>query len=213
MEWSARVEELLYEGESVASSVAVGEHDVVVTSHRVLAFTPTLPDAPNYRAIERPNVEGVTARDDSDPVALTQAVLWGVFGFVLVVGGFLFEMGDLISLPETYESGAVGTGGGMVSLFETVFTALSLLDEAIAVFGLGVLAVAAYYTYRYRESREHVVAVVVAGADDVRLPVADEATQGDATASLRAALDGAPTARSDGEDADADASRLSPRDV
>jgi hypothetical protein len=188
MSWSERVNELLYDGEAVREEVPVGEHEVVVTSHRVLAFTSALPSGPNYRAIERPNVEGVTTSLDSDAGALQKAVLWGAFALVLVVGGVLFEVGSLFSIPENLQEGAVGGTGGMISAFTALLEALALVDEAVAVLGVLLLAYAAFYGYRYRESREHVVAIGVAGDADVRLPVPDEDAQSTAARRIQQAL-------------------------
>lgn len=176
MAWADRVDELLYEGERVRESVDVDDARVVVTTHRVLAFTPTDGSGPNYRAIDLPNVTRVTAGGESDGEALQQAIVWGVFGIVLVGGGIAFEMGSLFSLPETLESGAVGGTGGIVSGFRTLVSLLSLLDEAVAVVGVGALAVGAVSAYRYLDSREHVVTLAVAGDDDVRLPVTGAST-------------------------------------
>jgi len=58
-EWRGRVDELLYAGESIEERIGVGDADVVVTTHRVLALTPS-GDGERYRAIDRPNVLGAS---------------------------------------------------------------------------------------------------------------------------------------------------------
>ncbi|NHN43525.1 hypothetical protein G9C85_18050 [Halorubellus sp. JP-L1] len=171
MSWRERVDELLYEGESVERTVDVGANRVYVTSHRVLAFFDEDAAGPNFRQVDRPNVEGVGAGSDSDWLRLARAVVWGGLGLASVVGGVLVEFGSFVSVPENLQSGAVGGTGGIVSLFADLVAALALVDEAIAVLGVLFLAVAAYHGYRYAESRERVVTVGVAGAEDVRLVV------------------------------------------
>jgi len=186
MSWVDRANELLYDGETIAETVDVGANRVFVTSHRVLAFFPEGEGA-NFRQVDRPNFEGVTASDESDGGALAKAGVWGFLGVGSVVGGLVVEVGDVVSMPENLQGGAVGGTGGLVSTFETLVSVLALVDEGVALLGLVLLAVAGGYGYRYANSRQHVVTVDVAGEDDVRLVVDDDATT-DAAATLRQAL-------------------------
>ncbi|MFC6728528.1 hypothetical protein ACFQDG_07745, partial [Natronoarchaeum mannanilyticum] len=64
-EWRGRVDELLYAGESIEERVEIGDAEVVVTTHRVLALTPS-GDGERYRAIDRPNVLGASIDADGD---------------------------------------------------------------------------------------------------------------------------------------------------
>ena len=61
MYWVERAEGLLYEGESVRETVPVGAGGIVVTTHRLLAFTPDR-EGPNFRQVDRPNVDGAEVR-------------------------------------------------------------------------------------------------------------------------------------------------------
>jgi len=61
MHWVERAEGLLYEGESVRETVPVGAGVVVVTTHRLLAFTPDR-EGPDFRQVDRPNVDGAEVR-------------------------------------------------------------------------------------------------------------------------------------------------------
>lgn len=173
MSWRDRVNELLYDGETVRETVDVGANRVYVTSHRVLAFPAATADddAANFRHVDHPNVEGVTAGSESDRGALARAVAWSIAGVPFVVAGVVVEVGDWFSLPESVQSGGVAGTGGIVSLFADVFGALALLDEAVALAGAGFLAVAAWYGVRYWRSRDRVVVIDVAGDTDVRLRV------------------------------------------
>ncbi|WP_323674192.1 hypothetical protein [Halorubellus sp. PRR65] len=186
MSWRDRVNDLLYDGETVHETVDVGANRVYVTSHRVLAFRDAGDDAANYRHVDHPNVEGVTAGRESDGRRLARAVVWGVLGAACVAGGLLVEVGSFVSTPESLEAGAVGGTGGIVSLFSDVVAALALVDEAVAVVGALCCVVAAYHGYRYVDSRERVVSVGVAGDDDVRLRVTGD--PGASAAELRRAL-------------------------
>lgn len=184
MSWRDRATDLLYDGETVRETVDVGANRVYVTSHRVLAFpdAPSHDDAANFRAVDHPNVEGVTAGAESDGWAFAKAVAWTVAAVPLVVGGVLAEVGDWVSLPESVQSGGVAGTGGLGSTFTDLFAALALLDEVVALVGGLCLAVAAAYAWRWQRSRETVVAVAVAGGDDVRLRV-DASVDADAAAS------------------------------
>lgn len=173
MTWRDRVNDLLYDGETVRETVDVGANRVYVTSHRVLAFADDGDaDAANFRRVDHPNVDGVSAANDSDRRAFGKAVMWAIAGVPLVVAGVLVEVGGMLSLPDSVQSGGGAAGaGGALSLFRDVFAALSLVDEAVAVLGGCLLALAAWNALRYARSRERVVVVSVAGDDDVRLRV------------------------------------------
>jgi hypothetical protein len=174
MSWRDRVTDLLYDGETVRETVDVGANRVYVTSHRVLAFADADgdADAANFRRVDHPNVGGVSAANDSDRRALAKAVMWAIAGVPLVVAGVLVEVGSMLSLPESVQSGGAAAGvGGAVSLFRDLFAALSLVDEAVAVVGGLLLALAAWAALRYARSRERLVVLRVAGDDDVRLRV------------------------------------------
>lgn len=168
MSWRDRVNDLLYDGETVD----VGANRVYVTSHRVLAFPDADGDAANFQPVERPNVEGVGAERDGDRRALAKALAWAVAGVPLAVAGVLVEVGDVVSLPESVRSGDAAAGaGGVVSAFRDVVAALSLVDEGVALVGGLFVALAAWYAVRYVRSRERVVVLGVAGDDDIRLSV------------------------------------------
>ncbi|WP_227134060.1 hypothetical protein [Halorubellus salinus] len=188
MSWRDRVNDLLYDGETVQETVDVGANRVYVSSHRVLAFPDATADddAANFRHVDHPNVEGVTAGSESDRWALAKAVAWGIAGVSFVVAGVVVEVGDWFSLPESVQSGGVAGTGGIVSLFADVFGALALLDEAVALAGACFLVVATWHGVRHWRSRDRVVTVGVAGDTDVRLRV--DAGEVAAAERLRTAL-------------------------
>jgi len=184
MTWADRANELLYDGETVRETVPVGDGEVYVTTHRLLAFRGEDAGGANFRGVDRPNVDGVAASAESDRGALASAVAWGGLGAALAAGGVVVEVADFFATPEALEQGAVAGAGGVVSLLRSAFDALALVDEGVAVLGGVLLAVAAWYAARYWRSRERVVTVAVAGDGDVVLPVGDDETPEDAEAAV-----------------------------
>ncbi|GAB3682158.1 hypothetical protein GCM10028857_07520 [Salinarchaeum chitinilyticum] len=178
-DWSERVDELLFDGETVDSSVDVGAGTIVVTSHRILVFTPG-GDGPRYRAIDRPNVLGVEQRAVSPYDLLPTATKLGVGGALLVLAGLVVDPAALFPRPDL--SGAEGMGvvdsvDSMLDLFYALDLALIALGAVLAVVGIGLIAV-------QLATRQDRLAIEVAGEDDVLLSYGiDDATL--------AALDGA----------------------
>lgn len=172
--WSGRVDDLLFEGEAVRESVPVGDGRVVVTSHRLLAFTPGT-DGENYRHVDLPNVEGVTVRSAGETGYLEPGAKAAVVGVVLMAAGATVSFDGLLTSVAVDPSAAAGSGiGGVLGLLDTLTTVLGLLDDAMlvagalgTVVGLGALGL-------YLQSRERLLEVEVAGDEPVRLPVEGE---------------------------------------
>jgi len=136
MDWVERAEELLYDGESVREQVRVGAGGVVVTSHRVLAFTPDR-EGSNYRAVDRPNVDGVGYETSGELPFLRQAVKAIVVGLVLLAAGMTVSLDSLVSgidLNSGGTAGAVGLGR-MMGLMQTMLSLLAQLDDLMRLFG------------------------------------------------------------------------------
>lgn len=169
--WADHVTELLYEGESVSESIEAGEARVVVTSHRVLAFTPHS-DGPAFRQVDRPNVVGVTTGARSEGGLLARAARWGIIGLVLLGVGLVVDM-DAI-LGDVSIGGGAGSQigvGGVLDLVQTVLGLLRRLDEFLALAGLLVLALAAVALGAYGLTREPTVVISLAGDEaDIHLP-------------------------------------------
>ncbi|MFB6308257.1 MAG: hypothetical protein ABEH35_02915 [Haloarculaceae archaeon] len=171
--WFDRADDLLYDGESVVDRVAVGDGGVVVTSHRVLAFTPES-EGPNYRAVERPNVTGVTHTVKGDPEFLQQGVKAGIVGGILIAAGQTISLDSMVS-GVTIGSGARRVGvGGMFGLIQSMLDLLAQLDELMRLFGGLALALAAVVLAVYLWSRESLLVIGVSGDEDVELPAPDD---------------------------------------
>lgn len=169
MDWQARVDELLFDGESVRERVDAGTDLVVVTTHRVLAFTPDGEGA-NVRALDRPNVTGVEADTHGNADRLRQAGVAGVGGFGCLALGLLLDLDTLVPTGGVDVAGSRAVGiGGLLETIETLLGLFALLDDLLVVVGLvamlaGVAAGGVYWT-----RREPGVTIAVAGDDDVRL--------------------------------------------
>ncbi|MFC7248633.1 hypothetical protein ACFQJ5_02075 [Halomicroarcula sp. GCM10025324] len=202
MDWVERAGDLLYDGEAIETEVRVGSGGVVVTSHRLLAFTPDR-EGPNYRTVDRPNVEGVDVRTSGEGEFLEQGIKALVVGVVLVGAGQVVSLDSMvegISLGSGEAAGAVGLGQ-MMGLLGGLLTLLAQLDDLMQLFGGLALALSVVVLGVYAWSRERVLVVGVAGGEDIVLSAPDDE---DVVDQVRAAvLPG---------DAPADAARSTPVD-
>jgi hypothetical protein len=189
--WDDRASERLRHGETLEASVPVGGNGVVVTTQRVFAFTPE-GDGANFRSVERPNVEEVTADATSDTAWLgyvPRAALAGIAGVGL---GLTVDFGNLLDLGDIAGQGAGRVGmGGMLTVLQQVSRLLGLLDQVLLVGGLLALALALGAFGLYLQSRTKTVRITVAGGDDLHVPAADRS---DAVARLQQHLADGPTA-------------------
>jgi hypothetical protein len=159
-----RVDRLLYDGERVVESVALGGDRVVVTSHRLLALTPET-DGANFRAVDLPNVEGVRVSTDGTRRYLRWTVRPLVLGLLLLLGGSLIDLDDPLAGTDTSGAGATGAGG-IVSTVSSFTSLLAVLDEAMLAGGAVCLLVVALLLGLYLRSRATSLVVSVAGDDD-----------------------------------------------
>jgi hypothetical protein len=83
-QWRERAEEMLYAGESVEETFEVDDARILVTGHRVLAFTPGA-DGATFQQADRPNVAGVSSGARAESGLLERGVRMGVIGVVLAV--------------------------------------------------------------------------------------------------------------------------------
>ena len=175
MDWVERAEELLFDGESVQQEVTLDTGGVVVTSHRVLVFTPDR-EGPNYRQVDRPNVDGVALETRGEFQFLAQAVKAIVVGIALVVAGMTVSLDSLVSGVSLESGGAASTVGlgGMIGILQTMLSLLGQLDELMRTFGALALLFGAVVLGVYLWSRERLLVVSVAGADDIELTAPDD---------------------------------------
>jgi len=175
MDWVARAESLLYDGEVIEADVRLDRGGVVVTSHRVLVFTPDR-EGSNYRQVDRPNVEGIDVTTSGDWSFLELGVKALVVGIVLVAAGMTVSLDGLVSnvsLDSGGAASAVGIGG-MLGMLQTMLTLMAQLDDLMRLFGGLVLAFAAVVLGVYLWSRDRLLVVRVAGDDDIELTAPDD---------------------------------------
>lgn len=172
MRWSERARERLRTGESVEETIPVGGNGIVVTSQRVLAFTPE-GDGPNFRAIERPNIDGATLTHVGGTGWLEyvgKGALAGVLGVAL---GLTVDFGGMFALGGVSSRGAGAVGaGGLTRILGTLNSLLGKVDEALLVGGLLALVFALGALGMFIESRTYTLVIEVAGDEDchVRAP-------------------------------------------
>lgn len=186
--WTGSVEDLLYEGETVRTRVEVEDGEVVVTSHRLLAFTPE-DDGENFRDVDLPNVTDVGPGHEGE-----RNLLW-TGGRVLAYGFVLAGVGTAVDFEALVPTTSVSTRGtgrlGIDGLFGTLNRFLSLfaqLDEIMQTIGALLLLFGVFVFGVYYLTRDRVLSIGVAGdGEDIRVPGSDEAVSA-AAADLESVL-------------------------
>ncbi|MFB6152737.1 MAG: hypothetical protein ABEJ27_00650 [Halodesulfurarchaeum sp.] len=168
--WHERVDQLRFDGEEVLLRVGEGDDAVVVTTHRVMAFTPES-DGKNFRAVDRPNVTGVSRTTTGNARFVPAGVRALVVGAFLLGASLVIDFEGLLSTPSFGETGASQVGMGQIlALFSLLRTVFAVLDEVLLLGGglataLGLAAVGYYLATRQPE-----VIIEVAGEPDLRVP-------------------------------------------
>lgn len=194
--WQERVDDLLYDGETVEETVDFDASRLVVTTHRVLAFTPET-DGENFQQVDRPNVTRVTTAAGREESMLTRSVALGALGAVFVAVGVLVDFDSLVGDVDLSRDAAGQLGiGGVLDTIQWLFDVLSRLDDLLLLFGsLAILiAVALFAVYWFL--REPALVVETAG-DDETIRVPQPAGESDARVRLERAVFPDSTARPD----------------
>jgi hypothetical protein len=166
-----RVEDLLFDGETVRETVGLEAGQVVVTSHRVLAFTPEGTGA-NFQQADLPNVESVVAGARSDGRTLELGLKTGAVGVVLLGTGLLVDFGRIVGdvdLGNEAAAGRIGVGG-ILGAVRSFLGFVRNLDQYMQLVGALALLLALALAGVYWYLRERVVVVEVAGGDDIHVP-------------------------------------------
>jgi len=175
-QWKRRVDELLYEGESIRESVDVGSSRVVVTSHRVLAFTPETAGE-NFTGTERPNVDGVSLGARTDDNLLRRALQFGVGGGLLAVVGYFVDFGSTFGDLNLNSEAAGRVGAGqLIGVAQTLIDIMALLDFLLLLSGGVLLFLTALLIGVYWFRREPTLVISIAGGGDIHLPQPTDAT-------------------------------------
>lgn len=173
------LEDLLYAGETVVETVGVDDGDLVVTSHRVLAYTPE-GDGSTLRAADRPNVEDVSLEREGWSRPLGPALRGFVVGVVCLGAGLTVSFDGMLADVAVGDAGAAVGIGGLVSLLATIQRLLAVLDDLLVAVGVLGLLVGVGGLGVWLRSREDVVVVAVEGGGDlvVSAATASEAAVG-----------------------------------
>ena len=171
--WQQRVDDLLYDGESVEQTVDVGSAHVVVTSHRVLAFTPDL-EGENFQQVDRPNVEGVgTGSRTKSDILLNYGIKAAVYGLLLVAAGYIIDFDSIIGGIDIGAAGSTGKLGlgGLLETTQAMIDLLSRLDELMLLFGGLALFLGVVFLGVFWYQRDPTLVIETAGeSDDIHVP-------------------------------------------
>ncbi|ELZ09923.1 hypothetical protein C479_10130 [Halovivax asiaticus JCM 14624] len=164
--WRDRVTELLLAGERVRERVDAGDHALVVTSHRVLAFHPKSADGPRFRDVDRPNAVDVRTETRESLRLLGWALLLSTVGTLVALVGVSVDFAGLVPTVES-RGPMAGTVQGTL---DTLATVLDTLGHLLVLLGLiGLLGGLAAFA-RYLKSRQERLVVAVSGAPDLSIP-------------------------------------------
>lgn len=195
--WQSRVEELLYESESVAEVVDIDSSRVVVTSHRVIAFTPEM-DGENFRQVERPNVTAVETSAQGKTALAGKSIRYGVYSVLLILAGIFINFDALIGDIQFDAEATSQTGaGGIVSIAQGMLDFMTQLDQLMQTVGALVLLVSVALFAVYWLLRVPTLAIRVAGdGKDIHVKRPDDVDA--AIRKLESAIlaDAEPTGRS-----------------
>jgi hypothetical protein len=200
--WTGPVEELLFDGESVKHRTEIGDNEVVVTSHRLLAFTPET-DGENFRQIDRPNVQGVSAGADGEDTFIQQGVQTLGIAIVLLLAGQFISLDSLVSGVDLGGSAAGRMGlGGLMGMLTGLLNLLAMLDELMTMFGALAVILAMVIFVVYLLTRDRVLVIAVAGGDDILVPAPKETAEAAAVELESALFEGGAAPESDPLDAE-----------
>lgn len=173
--WQSRVEDLLYESESVEEVVDIDDTRVVVTSHRVMTFTPEM-DGDNFQQVERPNVAAVETGAVGKTGLAERAIRYGVYGVLLVLAGLVLDFERFVGGVDLDAEVAQQTGaGGIVGIAQRTLNFMARLDELMQVVGALVVLAAVALAAVYWLLRTPTLAIRVAGdGGDIHVPRPDE---------------------------------------
>ena len=172
--WRTRVDDLLYSGESVVETIEYDSASVVVTSHRVLAFSPA-GDGPAFQQVDRPNVEGVSTGAESETSLLERGIRTLVIGVVLVGAGLVVDFESIVGDVSLGGQSAQQLGlGGIMGTLQSLLGLVSQLDYLMRVFGGLALFLAVVFFAVYWFTRDRTLVIGVAGDDDIHVPRPDE---------------------------------------
>jgi len=168
--WRDRVDQLLYDGETVDETVEFDATSVVVTSHRVLAFAPE-DEGANFEQVERPNVAGVDTSARAKASLLERGLKYGLVGALLVLAGHFIDLEGIVGGVDLQSQSTSQLGiGGVLGPLQGMMNLLAQLDQLLQTFGALALALAVALFGVYWYTRDETVVIEVAGDGNIHVP-------------------------------------------
>lgn len=162
-----RVAGLTYAGEEPTATLPVRNGHVVATTHRLLVYTPD-GDGANLQTVEAPNVVGVATGVRGRPTSRRVGVFGVLAGLTGLVAGRLVNFESPADAVPT-DVDVLGVGG-LLQTVADVIALLTLLDEALTLFGAVALLAGGIALAVAAAGRRQTVVVEVAGGPDIQLP-------------------------------------------
>lgn len=161
----------VFDGEEVVGSMTLDELQLVVTSHRLLIYRPTVEDDRRLETVLLPNITDISTTkvgaDYASALARTT-----VYGLIAVGTGWALRTVALPALDVSTQ------GGGQ--MFSQLTSFIVVLRSALALFanllmlGGGFLLVSAgWLVIRYLRSRTPVIQIERAGMEPIQCPIGD----------------------------------------
>lgn len=175
MGWETRVKDLLYGSESIEKIANIDDAGVVVTSHRVMTFTPNM-DGENFRYVDRPNVTGVKKGAISRTGLAERSVRYGIYSVLLLLAGAFINFDSFIGDIQFDSEATQQTGaGGIVGIAQGMINFFSQLDDLMRLIGaLGLLVAVAIFAVYWLLRTPTLVITVAGDTEDMHVPRPDE---------------------------------------
>ena len=170
--WLDQAEQLTYDGEEITETVELGAGGVVVTTHRVLVFSPT-GEGEAFSRVDRPNVTGIERIEAGERRFLFAGAKAGAVGAVLLVAGAVLPLDSLVGDVEFGQAGGRIGIGGVVGLLESILGVLRSIDTVLLVLGALAFLVAAAAFGWYLRTRAPQLRIERAGDEPLTLAIGE----------------------------------------
>ena len=172
-----RLSSMLFQGEEVEDELSVEGARVVVTTHRVLVFTPD-GDGRRFDHADRPNVVDATVETTGRDSYASWGVKSGVYGAVLLGAGVLLKSSGILDSLGAAASPEGASGAEVSGLLGRLPQMLGALTDGVLIGGVLLLLAAGALTAMYLQSRKQELVIERAGRDPMRVPLlSDDAEQ------------------------------------
>jgi hypothetical protein len=191
--WAGSVEDLLFDGETIRRTIEFENNRIVLTSHRLLAFTPDS-DGENFKRVDLPNVADVRAGHVGESNLIQQGARFLLYGGVLLAVGVFVDFGSFVP-TNAFGAGGEASGqlgvGGLLSTMSRFMRLLAEADRYARMIGAVLLLFSTFVFGVYLLTRDRALVIAVAGErEDIHVPASEAGTE-KVVAALEAELFGA----------------------